>query len=174
MISRRSNGAVVPVLVVLSSWLLYVLLYVMSHESKLGEAQSSGTPSRAVQVGALLDLGTAGGKATMATISLALEDFYASQPGSTTTVALHVADCEDDEITATSAGTYRFHQISSPILTLALCRLIMHGLRIDVFASVVLVLLLSQTFFLCTERDPLRYGHAHKRVGLWAWHRKST
>ena len=112
MIITRRNGAVVPVLVLISSWLVYLLLYV-SHESKLGEAQRSSTPSSTVQVGALLDLGTAGGKATMASISLALEDFYASQPGSTTTVALHVADCKDDEITATSAGIH-FHEISTP------------------------------------------------------------
>jgi ionotropic glutamate receptor len=59
-----------------------------------------------VQVGALLDLGSAGGKATLASILLALEDFYASQPRSTTTVALHVADCKTDEITATSAGIH--------------------------------------------------------------------
>ncbi|XP_039797708.1 glutamate receptor 2.5-like [Panicum virgatum] len=98
-----NDGAVVPVLALVSSWLVFVLLYA-SHESKLGGAQRSSAPSRAVQVGVLLDLRTAGGKATMASISLALEDFYASQPGSSTTVALHVADCKDDEITATSAA----------------------------------------------------------------------
>ena len=107
-----NDGAVVPVLVLVSSWLVFVLLYA-SHESKLGGAQRSSAPSGAVQVGVLLDLRTAGGKATMASISLALEDFYASQPGSTTTVALHVADCKDDEITATSAGIH-FHEISTP------------------------------------------------------------
>ncbi|KAL6655540.1 hypothetical protein ACP70R_006366 [Stipagrostis hirtigluma subsp. patula] len=93
------NGSIVSVLVLLSSWLVFV-----GHEHRLGRAQRSSTPSSVVHVGALLDLGSAGGKATRASISLALEDFYASQPNSATTVALHVVDCKADEITAASAA----------------------------------------------------------------------
>ncbi|KAL6846530.1 hypothetical protein ACP4OV_023978 [Aristida adscensionis] len=86
--------------VLLSSFLVFV-----GHEHHLGQAQRSSTPpSSVVQIGALLDLGSASGKAARAAMSLALEDFYASQPASATTVALHVADCKGDEMTATSAG----------------------------------------------------------------------
>jgi hypothetical protein len=49
----------------------------------------------------LLDLRSAGGRASRASISLALDDFYLSQPGSPR-ISLHVVDCKDDEITAAS------------------------------------------------------------------------
>ncbi|RLM85320.1 hypothetical protein C2845_PM04G12560 [Panicum miliaceum] len=94
------GNIIISVLVLQTSWLLFA-----SHDQPglLGRAQQSDAAavSSVVHVGALLDLGSAGGRASRASISLALEDFYASQPpGSGTTVALHVADCKDDEITA--------------------------------------------------------------------------
>ncbi|GJM98774.1 hypothetical protein PR202_ga15811 [Eleusine coracana subsp. coracana] len=101
-IIRPPRNIIVSVLVLVSSWSW--LLFVGHEQPRLSQAQrQQSTPSSVLQVGALLDLGTAGGRATRAVISLALEDFYASQPGSSMTVALHVADCKNDEISATAA-----------------------------------------------------------------------
>jgi ionotropic glutamate receptor len=90
-----------------SSWLCSFLL--VSHDSTrlglLAQGQRPpGAGGTAAQVGVLLDLRSAGGRASRASISLALDDFYLSQPGSPR-ISLHVVDCKDDEITAASAGT---------------------------------------------------------------------
>ncbi|CAN6182366.1 unnamed protein product [Urochloa humidicola] len=100
------GNIVIPILVLLSSWLLLFVGHDQPRLLRLGRAQRPDTAaSSVVRVGGLLDLGSAGGRASRAAISLALEDFYASQPaGSGTTVELHVADCKDDEITAASAA----------------------------------------------------------------------
>ncbi|XP_066392487.1 glutamate receptor 2.4-like [Miscanthus floridulus] len=103
------RNIIVSVLVLLSSWLLFVG---RDHPRLLlGRAQRATAPAAAssvLQVGALLDLGSTGGRESRASMSLALDDFYASRPpdgsGTSTTVALHVADCKDDEITAASAA----------------------------------------------------------------------
>jgi len=104
------GNIIISLLVLLSSWLLFA-----GHDQPaglLGRAQrpdAAAAASSVVHVGALLDLGSVGGRASRASISLALEDFYASQPpGSGATVALHVADCKDDEITAASTGSTHF------------------------------------------------------------------
>ena len=106
------GNIIISLLVLLSSWLLFA-----GHDQPaglLGRAQRSdaaaAAPPSVVHVGALLDLGSAGGRASRASISLALEDFYASQPPGSggATAALHVADCKDDEITAASAGSTHF------------------------------------------------------------------
>ncbi|CAD6224925.1 unnamed protein product [Miscanthus lutarioriparius] len=101
------RNIIMSVLVLLSSWLLFV----GRHHPRLllGRAQrltARAAASSVLQVGALLDLGSTGGRESRASISLALGDFYSSRPpdGSNTTVALHVADCKDDEITAASAA----------------------------------------------------------------------
>lgn len=118
MVDCRRN-TIVSVLVLLSSWLLFVG---HDHPRLLGRAQrpptapAAAAASSVLQVGALLDLGSAGGRESRASISLALDDFYASRPsddgsGTSTAVALHVADCKDDEITAASAGIFQFQRL---------------------------------------------------------------
>ncbi|CAN6210827.1 unnamed protein product [Urochloa humidicola] len=104
------GNIIISVLVLLCSWLLLFVGHDHQPRLLLGRAQQAPdtAASSVVRVGALLDLGSAGGRASRAAISLALEDFYASQPAGsgTTTVELHVADCKDDEITAAAAGSY--------------------------------------------------------------------
>ena len=99
------RNIIVSVLVLLSSWLLFVG---RDHPRLLlGRAQRATAPAAAssvLQVGALLDLGSTGGRESRASMSLALDDFYLSRPGSAR-ISLHVIDCKDDEITAASAGT---------------------------------------------------------------------
>ncbi|CAN6204521.1 unnamed protein product [Urochloa humidicola] len=102
------GNIIISVLVLLCSWLLLFVGHDHQPRLLLGRAQRAPdtAASSVVRVGALLDLGSAGGRASRAAISLALEDFYASQPAGsgTTTVELHVADCKDDEITAAAAA----------------------------------------------------------------------
>jgi len=109
----RNCGIVASCLVLVASWLCSFLP--VSHDStRLGLAQGQRPPpspgtGTAAQVGVLLDLRSAGGRASRASISLALEDFYLSQPGSPR-ISLHVVDCKDDEITAASAGNRHIYR----------------------------------------------------------------
>lgn len=115
MAGRSCGGGIATTscLVLVSSWLCWFLLVGHDSTRRLGLArgQRQSPPAgagagagAAAQVGVLLDLRSAGGRASIASISLALEDFYLSQPASPR-ISLHVVDCKDDEITAASAGT---------------------------------------------------------------------
>lgn len=73
--------------------------FLLGHQAKLALAQS------AVDVGVVLDLQSQAGKKNWASISLAVDDFYAARGNATNRVILHPKDFQSDTVGAASAGT---------------------------------------------------------------------
>lgn len=57
-------------------------------------------------VGVVLNLGTRIGKIGQTSISLAMDEFYASHPHYTTKLVLHTRDSENDVVQAASEGKF--------------------------------------------------------------------
>ena len=77
------RNIIVSVLVLLSSWLLFVGRdhpRLLLGRAQRPRATAPAAASSVLQVGALLDLGSTGGRESRASMSLALDDFYASRP----------------------------------------------------------------------------------------------
>ncbi|KAH7858037.1 hypothetical protein Vadar_019379 [Vaccinium darrowii] len=84
-----------------------LLLFVMScyYIVPIAGAQNASTGLKEVDVGVILDLGTILGKMSNTCISMALEDFYASNLQTRTVkIVIHTRDSKDDAVEAASAA----------------------------------------------------------------------
>jgi glutamate receptor, ionotropic, plant len=70
----------------------------------LGALVGHRTAAEPVRVGVILDLASAAGRRWKTSIQMAVDDYYASHPNSTTRVELSFKDSSGDAVGAVSAG----------------------------------------------------------------------
>jgi glutamate receptor, ionotropic, plant len=81
-----------------------ILLLVLSATSiAVGQNDTEREPQE-VHVGVILDLGSMIGKIANTSISLAMEDFYASHQNYSTKLVLHIRDSLSDDVRAAAQG----------------------------------------------------------------------
>lgn len=84
--------------------ILFLLLLVFTSVAAENSTAHRGGGADEFHVGVILDLGSLVGKVSLASISLAVEDFYSVHPNYSTKLAIHVRDSMGSEVQAVSAG----------------------------------------------------------------------
>jgi len=84
--------------------ILFLLLLVSTFVAAENSTAHRSGGADEFHVGVILDLGSLVGKISLASISLAVEDFYSVHPNHSTKLAIHIRDSMGSEVQAVSAG----------------------------------------------------------------------
>lgn len=94
------------------------ILFLLLIFSPSAAQNTTGSSPKELHVGVILDLGSLVGKVAQTSVSLALEDFYASHRNCSRKVVLHFKDSAGNDVQAASAGTCSVALSSRPITSL--------------------------------------------------------